>query len=195
MSSPGLRERKKQKTRWSIQEHALRLFQEQGYEQTTVDQIAAAAEISPSTFFRYFKTKEDVVIEDEYDPLLLTLLAAQPADQAPIPALRHAVSTAFGQFGPGEMDKVHQRTKLLLGIPALRMRMLDNFTGSVDMLSGAVAARTGRDASDLEVRTFAGAVTGALVAAIFAWVEGGGREDLGGLIDRALAHLESGLVL
>ena len=65
--SPGLRDRKKQKTRWSIQEHALRLFQEHGYDQTTVDQIAAAAEISPSTFFRYFKTKEDVVVQDEYD--------------------------------------------------------------------------------------------------------------------------------
>ena len=84
MSSPGLRERKKQKTRWSIQEHALRLFEKQGYEQTTVDQIAAAAEISPSTFFRYFKTKEDVVLEDEYDPMLLALLAQEPSDE-PLP--------------------------------------------------------------------------------------------------------------
>src|SRR5215468_6911612 len=103
MSSPGLRERKKQKTRWSIQEHALRLFREQGYEQTTVDQIAAAAEISPSTFFRYFKTKEDVVVEDEYDPLLVGFIAQEPADRPFIPALRHVMSMAFSQMGPAEI--------------------------------------------------------------------------------------------
>jgi AcrR family transcriptional regulator len=195
MSSPGLRERKKQKTRWSIQEHALRLFQEQGYEQTTVDQIAAAAEISPSTFFRYFKTKEDVIVEDEYDPLLLKLLAAQPAELAPIPALRNAVSSAFGQMGAEELAKIRQRTELMLAVPALRMRMLDNVTGSIEMLAGGVAARTGRSANDLEVRAFAGAVTGALIAAIFVWVDGGFGGSLGEVIDRTLAHLGSGLAL
>ncbi len=193
MSSPGLRERKKQKTRWSIQEHALRLFQEQGYEQTTVDQIAAAAEISPSTFFRYFKTKEDLVVEDEYDPLLLKFLAEQPAELAPIPALRSAVKGAFAQMGTEEMVKIRQRTELMLAVPALRMRMLDNFTSNIDMLAGGVAARTGRSVDDLEVRTFAGAVTGALIAAIFGWVNGGYQGSFGEVIDQTLAHLESGL--
>src|SRR5215468_8179960 len=106
MSSPGLRERKKQKTRWSIQEHALRLFREQGYEQTTVDQIAAAAEISPSTFFRYFKTKEDVVLQDDYDPLLVRSLEAAPADLRPVPALRHAMRTAFSTLDEAERAKL-----------------------------------------------------------------------------------------
>src|SRR5206468_9013892 len=99
-SSPGLRERKKRKTRWLIQAQALRLFREQGYDQTTVDQIAAAAEISPSTFFRYFKTKEDVVLEDEYDPMLLGAFDAAPPDLRPIPALRHAIGTVMGAIGP-----------------------------------------------------------------------------------------------
>ena len=75
---PSLRERKKAKTRAAIQEHALRLFMEQGYEQTTVEQIADAAEVSPSTFFRYFPTKEDVVMYDAFDPLMVEAFRAQP---------------------------------------------------------------------------------------------------------------------
>ena len=143
MSSPGLRERKKQKTRWSIQEHALRLFEKQGYEQTTVDQIAAAAEISPSTFFRYFKTKEDVVLEDEYDPMLLALLAQEPSDEPFLPALRHVMSMGFSQMGPVEVSKIKQRTKLMLAVPALRMRMLDNFNSSGALILSDHAWRFG----------------------------------------------------
>jgi AcrR family transcriptional regulator len=195
MSSPGLRERKKQKTRWSIQEHALRLFQEQGYEQTTVDQIAAAAEISPSTFFRYFKTKEDVVIEDEYDPLLLRLLAGQPADRPVLAALRDVVTTVLGQLSKDESDRLYQRTKLQLSVPALRARMIDGFTGNLDMLTGAIAERTGRAPDDPNVRIFVGALVGAMLVAIISWAEAGATDNLGEVLDRALAYLEDGLPL
>ncbi len=195
MNSPGLRERKKQKTRWSIQEHALRLFQEQGYEQTTVDQIAAAAEISPSTFFRYFKTKEDVVIEDEYDPLLLRLLAGQPADRPIIPAVRDVVTQVLGQLSRDESDRLFQRTKLQLAVPALRARMLDGFTGNMDMLTIGIAERVGRPKDDPDVRVFVGALIGTMLVAIIDWTGSGGQENLGECIDRALAYLEQGLPL
>jgi len=67
----GLRERKKAKTRAAIRREAMRLFREQGYEETTVEQIAEAAEVSPSTFFRYFPTKEDVVLQDDFDVVVV----------------------------------------------------------------------------------------------------------------------------
>ena len=91
----GLRERKKARTRASIREHAMRLFLHQGFAQTSVEQIAEAAEVSPSTFFRYFPTKEDVVLADDLDPILLAALAAQPPELPPLVALRRAVEGTY----------------------------------------------------------------------------------------------------
>ncbi|HSR85204.1 MAG TPA: TetR family transcriptional regulator, partial [Streptosporangiaceae bacterium] len=92
-STGGLRERKKARTRASIREQALRLFREQGYDATTIEQIAAAAEVSPATFFRYFPTKEDVVLQDDFDVVTLEALQAQPLDLSPIAAFRGAAAS------------------------------------------------------------------------------------------------------
>jgi AcrR family transcriptional regulator len=192
MSSPGLRERKKQKTRWAIQEHALRLFAAQGYDATTVEQIAAAAEVSPSTFFRYFPTKEDVVLQDEYDPMLIAAFEAVPPDVDPIAALRQAMRAGFGQISQEERAKVLERTKLTLSVPALRARTLENFAGTINMLAEPVARRLGRAPDDFGVRTLVGAWVGALMVAIFEWVDSDGAKDLGDLADEALGLLESG---
>ena len=97
----GLRERKKAKTRAAIREHALRLFREQGYGGTTVEQIAEAAEVSPATFYRYFPTKEDVVLQDDLDVLTFGSFEAQPAELSPLAAVRAAMAD-----GPAQ---VHRR--------------------------------------------------------------------------------------
>lgn len=193
MNSPGLRERKKQKTRWAIQEHALRLFAQQGYDATTVEQIAAAAEISPSTFFRYFKTKEDVVVEDEYDPMLVAAVQAAPAELAPVQAIRHALRNAFSQIGEAERRKVFERTQLILSVPALRARTLENLAATIDIMAGPMAERSGRDPKDFAVRAFAGACIGAWLAAIQEWIDSDGHKDLADLMDEALGALENGL--
>src|SRR3954470_6470630 len=122
--SPGLRELKKQRTRIAIQEAALDLIVRQGYDATTCEQIAAAAEVSPSTFFRYFPTKEDVVLQDDYDPMLIAAFEAVPAGVAPVPALRQAMRVAFEQIDAVERARVLERTKLSLAVPALRARTL-----------------------------------------------------------------------
>lgn len=193
MSQPGLRERKKARTRRAIQDQALRLFAEQGYDATTVDQIAAAAEISPSTFFRYFPTKEDVVIEDDYDPLLLEAFVSQPPELSPVAALRAAMRVSFAQIYAADQEQLLQRTRLQLEIPALRARMLTNQFTSTNALAAAAARRYRCDADDFRVQTFAGAAFGVMLPAVSRWVATG--EPLPELVDAALAQLESGLPL
>jgi AcrR family transcriptional regulator len=191
MNPPGLRERKKQKTRWAIQAHALRLFAQQGYEQTTVEQIAEAAEVSQSTFFRYFRTKEDLVVNDEYDDLMLRLFQAEPADRPPVAALRHVIGQAFQGMTAEDIDKIKQRVVLMTAVPALRMRLLDQFNTNLGLVAGVLARHMGAPADAFEVRVLAGAVTGVLVTAVFVWAEGGAGGDFAEIVDRALAQLEA----
>lgn len=188
---PGLRERKKAKTRTAIQEHALRLFAEQGYEATTVEQIADAAEVSPSTFFRYFPTKEDVVMYDALDPLLLAAWEAQPAELSPIGALRATMRDVFGGAPTDVLAAQDKRAVLIFAVPELRMRMLDELVRAMQMLIDIAARRTGRPSDDPAVQALAGAVIGVGIAA---WVGAGGLRvsDYVERMDAGLAELEAG---
>ena len=191
----GLRERKKAKTKAAIQQHAMRLFGERGYQATTVEQIAAAAEVSPSTFFRYFPTKEDVVLYDALDPVLLEAFRAQPAELSPIQALRGAMWAVFGELPAGEVAVQQERDALIRSVPELRARMLDEFAKSLDLFAEIVADRVGRRADDPAVRTLAGAVIG---VGISAWSTAGDHaspKDYLAVLDAGLAHLEAGLPL
>ncbi len=190
----GLRERKKVKTKAAIQQHALQLIREQGFAATTVEQIAEAAEVSPSTFFRYFPTKEDVVLYDDLDPLLAGAFAAQPADLSPIQALRGALHAVFARLPGEELAQQWERARLILAVPELRMRMLDQFAGTIQLLEAMVTERVGPRADELAVRTFAGAVLGALLAVLVAGAEDPTADYLA-LMDASLAYVEAGLPL
>ncbi|WP_285477225.1 TetR family transcriptional regulator [Amycolatopsis sp. NBRC 101858] len=192
--SMGLRERKKAKTRAAIQRHALRLFREQGYGATTVDQIAAAAEISPSTFFRYFPTKEATALYDPIDPVFIEAAIGQPAELSPIGALRGAVRVILGQLSEDEMDDVRQRQLLVFREPELRGAIMDQFAEGIDLIAGVAARRTGRSPDDFEVRNWAGAVVGVLLAS-FAKAASDPESDYLEALDNALVHLDAGLPL
>jgi len=192
----GLRERKKAKTRLAIQEHALRLFTEQGYAETTVEQIAEAAEVSPSTFFRYFPTKEDVVLYDAFDPMLIEAFRAQPAGLSPIQAMRGAIRDVFGNLPAEVIAPQRERGVLIFSVPELRAAMVEQFTTSGQWLAEAVAERMGRRANDFEVRAFSGAVVGVMIAAILPAIDNASADiDFLSLMDRGLAYLEAGLPL
>jgi AcrR family transcriptional regulator len=164
---PGLRERKKARTRAAIREHAFRLFREQGYDATTVEQIADAAEVSPSTFFRYFPTKEDVVLQDDMDLLWMEAIREQPPEVGPIAAMRAGVHTAFARMGEGEWAQLRETTELAMAVPAVRARMLQELARTTQVLAAAVAERSGRDPGDFAVRALAGAIVGIAMAAWF----------------------------
>jgi AcrR family transcriptional regulator len=190
---PGLRERKKARTRAAIREHALRLFREQGYDATTVEQIAEAAEVSPSTFFRYFPTKEDAVLQDDMDLLWMDIFRAQPAELGPIAAMRAAVRTAFDGLGASELAQLQETMEMAMAIPAVQARMLEEFGRTSQLIAAAVAQRSGKAASDFAVQAIAGAVVGIAMAAWFD--EPGNLAAFGDKFERGLALLEAGLPL
>ena len=189
---PGLRERKRAKTRAEIQAQALRLFRERGYDATTVEHIAEAAEVSESTFYRYFPTKPDVVLRDEFDPIIAAALDAQPAELSSLQAVRAAFKSVFTQMSAAEADEQRQRTRIMLSVPELRAAMIDQFTQAVQLIAEAIAERTGRENSDLAIRTLAGAVVGVAMAVMLA-IADDEQADVATLLDQALAQLETGL--
>jgi AcrR family transcriptional regulator len=188
----GLRERKKARTRAAIQRHALRLFQEQGYAATTVEQIAAAADISPSTFFRYFPTKEETVLYDPVDPLLIEAGRRQPKELSLLGAVRAALQEVHRNLPPEEWAEERRRQALVFSVPELRAKAMDGHATSVELVADWAAARTGRSAPDFEVRTWAGAVVGVILST--AQLAATDLDaDYVGLLDRAFALLEDGL--
>ncbi|HEX6467675.1 MAG TPA: TetR family transcriptional regulator [Streptosporangiaceae bacterium] len=191
-----LRERKKLKTRRAIQDHALRLFAEQGYDATTVEQIADAAEISPSTFFRYFPTKEDCVLSDEYDPVMAEVFRAQPPEMGVIDALRVMYRELLAGMYIGDRDRILTRSRLVLSVPALRARTFDLMRQeSATAFSELAAERAGVPIDDPRVRVLTWATTAAIEAAVTTWAESDGALDLPKLVDEALAFIAAGCPL
>jgi len=195
----GLRERKKARTRAAIREHALRLFREQGYQRTTVEQIAAAAEVSPSTFFRYFPTKEDLVLQDDMDTRMVEAFKRQPPGLGAIAAVRGAIWEMLASYNEADLDVIRETTTLTMTVPEVRARAVDEFGRTIGVISEALAKRAGRPADDLAVRTVAGAIIGVIMSITMPW-EGWSSDrqtivDMFERIDQALGLLEDGLPL
>uniref|UniRef100_A0AAU1HY82 TetR family transcriptional regulator n=1 Tax=Streptomyces sp. NBC_00180 TaxID=2903632 RepID=A0AAU1HY82_9ACTN len=189
----GLRERKKIKTRTAIRDATYALIKLQGYDTTTIEQIAERAEVSPSTVFRYFPTKEDIVLTDEYDPILLDELRRRPADEPWMESLRYVMRLAIGAATQEDPEAVRLRSHLLVQVPAVRSRMLESMSVTGRMLGEAIAERTGRARDSFEVRVFTMSLIGGLVEITLYWAENDFEDDLHDLLDRALDVIEHGL--
>jgi AcrR family transcriptional regulator len=185
----GLRERKKIKLRRSVQREALRLFAEQGYEDTTVEQIADAADISTTTFYRYFPTKEDVVLDDDYDPIAEDVIA-RSSDEEPLATTVRAAVAAVAAAVAVDRDAALARLKLLASVPALRARQGAEGRKTFEFFNRLFSARSGRPVEDYRLRVTTAAFVAAQLEAARCWADADGAQPLGRLMDDAVTLTE-----
>src|SRR5262249_45647666 len=141
MQPPTLRERKRLRTKQALQTAALRLIEERGYDATTVEEIAAAADGSPRTFFCYFASKEDVIVDGGEHVAFLAVLASQPAAGSPIEFMRGAVRSMGAGIDAAEIPMMLARSRLIFSTPALLARSLDQMQQIEDEIATILADR------------------------------------------------------
>jgi AcrR family transcriptional regulator len=194
-SGGGLRERKKAKTREAIVEAAIDLFERHGYEATTVEDIAAAADVSPRTFFRYFESKLDVVFAPKTDDAhdVEALVAARPADERPIEAFRQVLRTELAAALCEDELRARQ-FRVVMRTPALRSFAHEHFNEHRDEFAKVFATRLGLTADSLAPQVMATAVSGVMWTVIDRWVdEDAPPQRLADLLDEAFDLLATGL--
>ena len=170
-----------------IQVHAVRLFVERGYDDTTVSDVAAAAGVSAMTVYRHFPTKEDLVLADQNGPLVAERIAATPAGQPLVRRIGSALVDSARTLTAGDDRFLLARLRLMISTPALRARHLDNHY----VLQQAIVDGLGDEAADPDMAFQAAAAASACLAAMHTalvrWAENDGHPDLPDLVAQALA--------
>jgi AcrR family transcriptional regulator len=194
--STGLRERKKARTREALQDAAMERFSRQGFDGTTVEEIAEACEVSPRTFFRYFPTKEDVLFADGEvrRERLLEVIAARPVDEPAFGALRAAMRTLADDYRD-DREALVRRFRIVAASPHLQAYKAEHQHGwesaVVDVLDRRAVAQQATVARD-ELQLVTAVSTAALRVALDAWVADPSAPDLGVLLDVAFTRLAAG---
>jgi AcrR family transcriptional regulator len=163
-ATPGLRERKKRRTRETIVEAAFELFAERGFDGTTIAEIAEAAEIAPRTFFSYFPSKDDVVFHDfeaNHATVASWLHDREPGTNA-IDALRAGIASDAGEVDPAHLRDKRLRKRLIRENESLTAHSQHLRGKFAELLAGAVAEDLGDAPGDLRPRLVAAAATAAI---------------------------------
>jgi AcrR family transcriptional regulator len=191
----GLRERKKAHTRESIIDAAIDLFERNGYDATTVEDIAAAADVSPRTFFRYFDSKLDVVMADKHTdaPVVETLIAQRPRDESPLEAVRQVIRGQLAGMLDEDRSLGIRQYRVVMNTPSLRASALEHFHEEQDGIARAFAVRMDVDDDALEPHVLAAATATTAWTVIDRWVVSGkGPQALLAMLDEAFELLASG---
>lgn len=178
-----------QATRRRLESTALQLFTERGFDNVTVDEIAAAAGVSHMTFFRNFPTKESVILDDPYDPLIGETVAAVDPKLSALERVRLGMLAAFGRLVEPEDRTVRRKIRLAAGHAGLRARVWENNLRTETIV---VDALVDSGTAPFEAKVAVGAVLGALTSALFDWATDDAGESLGDRLRRALDQLQPG---
>jgi AcrR family transcriptional regulator len=188
----GLRERKAARLRSQLVTSAVRLFRERGYERVTVEDIVRAVDVSPRTFFRYFASKEHVLLDGPFERYarLREMVAARPPDEGPVSAVRNAlralVAACDGPESPLDFDFI----QLVCSDPALGITNARIHDYCAQRLTLGLADRTGAPENALEPNVIAAVVQWTVADAIDRWFAGRGRRRVVEMIDEALHALD-----
>ncbi|MFD4129152.1 TetR family transcriptional regulator [Streptomyces globisporus] len=191
----SLAERKRQLVSDELTGAALRLLAQKGFDAVTIDEIVAAAGVSKRTFFRYFASKEDVVIQflAEMGTVMRAELAGRPAQEPPSVALRHTIWVSIDACA-GHADQALRVVQLILGTPSLLARFLERQAQWRDELATEVADRLGlAPETDLYPQLAAGMALAAFGTVLQRWSDSDGAEDPATLTDRAFAIIAPAL--
>jgi len=192
----GLRELKKARTREAIIDAAVELFERDGFDATTVEEIAAAADVSPRTFFRYFESKLDVVMAEKGNvgDDLEALVAARPPEEGPVEAMYQVMRRKLVDALADEAGLVFRQYRVVMATPSLRALALEHFHEHRDKLATVFAARLGADANALRPHVLAAAAATTAWTVIDRWVAQGATPDrLLPMFDDAFGLLASAL--
>lgn len=193
--APGLRERNRTERHQRIRAAALDAFAERGFDDVTVDEIAEAARVSKSTLFRYFPTKEDLVVADDAERLdaLRSAFLDRPDDEAVTTSLRAALVALASGYQDDAAEQL-RRFRVIRSSPALAARILEQQAAREDALATAIASRLGaRDADAMRSRLLAAAGMAVIRVALREWVLGSTDRPLGDLVAEGLDLLTSEL--
>ena len=192
---PGLRERQRAAAIRRIQEAALDLFDERGFENVTIEEIAEAADVSPSSVYRYLGTKEGIVLYDEFDFRLIDAVEAELAAHPPVEAVRRAVASVMAAFFGRDEALARRKLRYALENPHLHAATTQQVDQFAQLVADALARAAGRDANELEIQVIATTLVWALTTAARIWHGEGYARPLQPLLDDALAVVEHGLRL
>jgi AcrR family transcriptional regulator len=188
-----LRERKKLRTHRALADAALRMFGEQGFDKTTLEELADAAEVSKSTFFRFFPAKEAVAIEAEAElwRLYLSALADRQLSGPVLGELHQTLAAALAGLDPGWDQRFLATRRLVAAEPALLAYVEHYRAGIRNQVIDCLAGKLGLSPEDLRLHVLAElAVTAFSVSGRY-WVRHGGQGGRPALLDRFGAAVEA----